>query len=231
MKNIMNLVYMYTSEVQYQGLMISIQRSVDKAKLMPLFTNENRPPFITRTGNINDNIKIELILTNDEYDILARALVCYDIKAQLACIPIAKYNNFPSSVMLNKKHDTMDNANNDIPMENTDCEGACYNCPNKWTTTYCSNENAKYAVIIENIKKAIAEYGEERFWIPVDWEESDITAMRAWKKAREWIKEHGFVYTGITFRRWLVEDTNGKPVVSCGVDNGTVYIRKRMLNE
>lgn len=106
------------------------------------------------------------------------------------------------------------------------CEGVCYDCPNKYSTTHCGNEDMKYNVIINDIKSAINMFGDKKFWMSVDWDENDEVAMRAWKKVEKWLKDRGYKCGSMTYRKFIVYSTDGKPVVSCGHHTGTVYIRK-----
>ncbi len=108
----------------------------------------------------------------------------------------------------------------------TDCDGVCYDCPNKWTTTFCGNEDEKYNVIMRSIKRAMEEHSNKKFWIAVDWEEKDEVAMRAWKRAEAWLNENGYTCSNITYRSWIMHSVEGKPVLDCGRSHGTAYIRK-----
>lgn len=100
---------------------------------------------------------------------------------------------------------------------NIDCEGICYDCPNKWTSLKCDNENKKYDVIIKDMERAIDEYeGKALIWISIDWDEDDVVAMRAWKRAKRWLCNIGYYVAGITFRKWCAYRTDGRPSVGCG---------------
>lgn len=116
-----------------------------------------------------------------------------------------------------------------IPICEIDCNGVCYDCPNKWTTTHCGNEDKKYNVIIDKIKRVINEYGDKKFWISVNWDETDAIAMRAWERAKKWLKDNGYKCTGVTYREWIQYRTDGKPCIDIGCHHGTAYIRKEKL--
>ena len=115
-----------------------------------------------------------------------------------------------------------------IPICNIDCDGICYDCPNKWTSLKCDNENVKYNNIINNMKKAIDEYeGKCLIWIRIDWDEDDIVAMRAWNRAKKWLCNRGYRVSRVSFRQWIshrIDD--GRPSVDVGCYHGTAYIKK-----
>lgn len=111
-------------------------------------------------------------------------------------------------------------------MNDVKCEGICYDCPNKGTTDFCTNEEKKYEIIIQTIKRANNEWDKPKFWINVDWEIKDVVAMKAWKRAVEWLNDNGYDVSSVSYKEWIRYDDKGNPWKDCGYHTGTAYIRK-----